>query len=157
MTVVVNPVNDKPRFSGAADQQHLENDGAISVPAWAENVLPGPETATDEFDQTLNFVFDIKPGSDDIFATLPEVVIDSATNTGTLNYVLKDDVSGVAVFDVTVVDGGTDSSNLDRMVSDPPRQVTISVWVSIIHQLSTWMFHLSALRRWRSLFASHHQ
>ena len=127
VTVVVNPVNDKPRFSGAADQQHLENDGAISVPAWAENVLPGPETATDEFNQTLNFVFDIKPGSDDIFATLPEVVIDSATNTGTLNYVLKDDVSGVAVFDVTVVDGGTDNSNLDRMVSDPPRQVTISV------------------------------
>jgi VCBS repeat-containing protein/parallel beta-helix repeat protein len=128
VTVTVDAVNDKPRFSGAADQQHLENDGVISVSQWAKNVLPGPETATDESSQLLTFVFNMVPGSDDIFETLPAVAIDSATNAGTLNYVLKEDVSGVAVFDVTLVDDGNiDISIGDQWVSDPPRQVTITV------------------------------
>ncbi|MCP4778030.1 MAG: hypothetical protein GY880_27735, partial [Planctomycetaceae bacterium] len=45
-TVFVNvlSVNDKPRFSGVFDQQNLENDGVVSVPDWATNVLPAAET-----------------------------------------------------------------------------------------------------------------
>ena len=129
-TVSVNiaPVNDPPRFSGAVDQQHLENDGTITIPAWVTNVMVGPETALDEADQDLLFVFDPLPGSDDIFLTQPTAEIDRANQSATLSYTLKDDVSGVAVFDVTLVDDGpNDPMNEDEWVSDPPRRVTITV------------------------------
>lgn len=129
VTVTVTPVNDKPRFSGAFDQQDFENNGVVSVPDWATNVLPGPETALDEDSQDLLFVFDVVSGPDEIFETLPTASIDRANQSATLNYTLKDNVSGVVVFDVTLVDDGPmDSlSNGDEWVSDPPRPVTITV------------------------------
>ena len=128
VTVNVAAVNDLPRFSGATDQQHLENDGMITVPNWVTNVMVGPETALDEVNQELLFVFDPQSGSDDIFLTPPMAEIDRENQTATLSYTLKDDVSGVAVFDVTLVDDGpNDLANEDEWVSDPPRQVTITV------------------------------
>ena len=128
VTVTVDPVNDKPRFSGVLDQQNLENDGAVSVPDWATNVMPAAETAQDETVQDLLFVFDLVSGPVDIFETLPNAVIDRVNHTAALNYTLKDDVSGVVVFDVTLVDDGPmDSAIMDEWVSDPPRRLTIAV------------------------------
>ncbi|MCP4943023.1 MAG: tandem-95 repeat protein, partial [Planctomycetaceae bacterium] len=134
-TVFVNvlSVNDKPRFSGVFDQQNLENDGVVSVPDWATNVLPAAETASDEISQDLQFVFDLVSGPVDIFETLPTAVIDRANMSATLDYTLKDDVSGVVVFDVTLVDDGEMFDPADNppraheWVSDPPRRVTITV------------------------------
>ena len=104
--VNVLSVNDKPRFSGVFDQQNLENDGVVSVADWATNVVPAAETAADEIGQDLLFVFDLVSGPVDIFETLPTAVIDQEDKSATLNYTLKDDVSGVVVFDVTLVDDG---------------------------------------------------
>ena len=128
VTVNVLPVNDKPRFSGAFDQQNLENDGVVSVPDWATNVMPAAETASDEIVQDLLFVFDPVSGPTGIFETLPHAVIDRVNMSANLNYELKDDVSGVVVFDVTLVDDGPmDLGIMDEWVSDPPRRLVIAV------------------------------
>ena len=117
VTVNVLSVNDKPRFSDAFDQQNLENDGQVSVPGWATNVRPGPETAADEESQTMQFVFDWVSGPMDMFETTPTAEIDFTDRSATLNYTLKDDVSGVVVFNVTLVDDGL----LVNPNDNPPR------------------------------------
>ena len=122
-TVTVNPVNDEPQFTIAADPPTiLQDSGAQSVAGFATNILPGPATATDEVGQVLSFVLVVGATTGDLtFDDQP--AIDPAT--GQLTYTPTAGTTGTA--NITVVlndDGGTANGGDD---TSDPQQFTINV------------------------------
>ncbi|MFK8115042.1 MAG: tandem-95 repeat protein [Rubripirellula sp.] len=133
VTFDVQPVNDAPRFSGAANVQSNEDGGVIAIENWAANILAGPVTATDEVSgvgtaQSLGFVFTQVSSNPELFTTPPTAVIDPITGTAVLTYEAAPDANGIATFEVLLEDNGPrDASIGDEFRSDPPRTFLINV------------------------------
>ena len=80
----------------------------------------GPVSASDEAaEQNLKFVITQLSSNTQLFTTPPFAVIDTDTNTATLNYVTAPDANGVATFEVRLRDDGpSDLSIGDDNLSD---------------------------------------
>lgn len=133
VTFEVQPVNDAPLFSGAANVQSDEDAGVVTVPDWASNILAGPATAIDELSgigtaQNLEFVFTQVSSNPELFLTPPTAIIDPTTGAAVLTYESAPDANGNATFEVILRDNGPrDASIGDEFLSDPPRTFVINV------------------------------
>jgi VCBS repeat-containing protein len=113
-TINVTAINDPPTFDSGPDQTINEDAGPILIANWAENIQPGPSTATDESDQINNdvepdeaFKFTVVPlsGPNNVsFVTPPQI----DKTTGDLTYQTSPDSNGQTVFDVNLIDGEND-------------------------------------------------
>ncbi|NND96214.1 MAG: tandem-95 repeat protein, partial [Pirellulaceae bacterium] len=116
--LIVLPVNDEPRFSGAGNVVSDEDDGPRNVLNWATNVQAGPPSADDELaDQNLTFVITQVTGNANLFSTPPTATLNG--DTATLSYESAPDANGVATFEVFLRDDGPTNANInDDNVSD---------------------------------------
>jgi hypothetical protein len=116
-TVTVQPVNDAPSFTAGPNQLVL-SPGARAVPAWATNILEGPE---DESSQNVSFIVtNDNPG---FFSSQPAV-----TPSGTLTYTPKVGVIGIATVTVRLQDnGGTADGGVD---TSPPQ--TFRIYIGVV-------------------------
>ena len=109
-TISATAVNDAPSFTGGGNVNALEDDGPVTVSAWATAITPGPP---DEAGQNLTFMVTDNTNAG-LFAAAP--VVDEAT--GDLTFTSVADAFGSA--DITLVlmdDGGTADGGEDT--SDP--------------------------------------
>ncbi|GBC59603.1 hypothetical protein DENIS_0542 [Desulfonema ishimotonii] len=116
--VTVIPVNDPPEFTKGPDQTIPEDSPAQVIEDWATDVLPGPETATDEASQNLEFT--VTNDNANLFSVQPSISPD-----GTLTYTPAENAYGTAT--VTVVlkdDGGTAFGGID---TSSPQEFTITI------------------------------
>ncbi|QDS92515.1 Dockerin type I repeat protein [Roseimaritima multifibrata] len=135
---ILNPINDAPIFTVPGSTTDVNGDIQSTVEllerddesqpysiVWADPVLVGPTTATDEIaDQTLQFELveqSVSPSA--LFETAPVINPD-----GTLVFTPRMDAVGSAVYVVTAIDSGdTDATNpANRNVSVP---VTLTIQV----------------------------
>ncbi len=117
VTVEINvlPVNDAPSFTKGPDQLVQLNAGAVTVPAWATNISPGP---ANESDQSVGFI--VSSDNPSLFAAPPAVSAE-----GTLTFTPAQGAYGLAVVSVTARDsGGTDLGGVN---SSAPTTFTIRV------------------------------
>ncbi|MDF9798449.1 translation elongation factor EF-1beta [Catalinimonas alkaloidigena] len=99
-TFRVNAVNDQPVFNLAQNNVNVEAaSGARSITNFAENIAPGPATATDEASQTLAFTATATDQS--LFAVQPAI-----SNNGTLTFTPADDNIGSTAVEVILTDSG---------------------------------------------------
>ncbi len=100
INIVINPVNDAPRFTKGSDQIVLEDTPPVSVANWATNILAGTPGAVDEqATQTVTFVVSVdRP---ELFEVAPAV-----SSTGTLTYKPAKDAVGTAVVSIFARDNG---------------------------------------------------
>lgn len=125
VTIDVLPVNNRPQFSGPANVVVAEDAGAVSVPAWAGNVLAGPPTALDELqNQDVFFTINQVSGDPALFTTAPTAVIDDVDDTAALQFETAPDANGVAIFEVQLFDIPTDGTTA---ASSPVRRFTLTV------------------------------
>lgn len=147
VALTINPVNDRPQFSGGVDVVVSEDTGSGNpdvspgdvglsvIDQWATNILAGPPTALDEnrgsTAQSVTFEINWLSGTSpaDLFDDLPSV--DPAT--GQLRFKTKANSNGRALFEVAAFDDGpigfldddpTRPENLNRSVA---RQFEIEV------------------------------
>lgn len=140
VSLTINPVNDRPQFSGGVDVSVSEdvgsnnpsippaNVGLSQIDQWATNILAGPATALDELtgptSQTVTFEIEWISGADPavLFEELPTV----NPATGQLRFKTNPNANGNALFRVTAVDSGptgflnndpTRPENLNRSIS----------------------------------------
>ncbi|HLX34599.1 MAG TPA: Ig-like domain-containing protein [Candidatus Limnocylindrales bacterium] len=114
-TITVNFVNDAPSFSKGADQVVLTDASAVSVPAWASAISPGP---SNESSQTVHFnvTNNSNPG---LFSVAPAVAAG-----GTLSYTIAG-TTGSATVTLDIQDnGGTANGGVDTSAT---QQFTITV------------------------------
>ncbi len=106
-TITVSFVNDAPSFTKGADQNVLDNAGAITVNPWATGISPGP---ANESGQTV--VFNITGNSNPgIFAAGPSV-----SPTGVLTFTPAIVPAGTSTATITLVamdNGGTANGGVD--------------------------------------------
>ena len=116
VNITLEPVNDRPSFTGGADQVANEDAGAQAAPGWATDISAGPD---DEVGQVLTFTVETDAGA--FFAVQP--AIDSTS--GDLSYTSADDANGSATITVTLVDdGGTGNGGTDTSL---PQTFTITI------------------------------
>jgi len=96
--VTVTPVNDAPSFSNTGDVNQMEDDGMVTVNAWAFNISPGP---ADEAGQNLTFVLD-EVTNPALFSVLPAV----DPGTGNLTFTLATNANGSSVVEIFLMDDG---------------------------------------------------
>ncbi len=85
-TINITPVNDAPQFTIPLSTNSREDQGLVTVPLFATNLLPGPVVPGDENSQQLTFhVRALDPSA---FAQLPAIAAD-----GTLTYRVARDVN----------------------------------------------------------------
>lgn len=107
-TLTVNSVNDEPSFKKGSDQTFLEDVGYVFLYGWAQNIDRG---TANESAQKVNFA--LTTDNDALFTQLPKI-----DETGTLTYVLKPDVNGVANVQVVMTDdGGTNFGGDDTFAT----------------------------------------
>ena len=123
--VNVSPVNDAPSFSVASSAPAVDEDsGAQTVAGFATGIRPGPETATDESGQSLNFTVTGNTNLD-LFSSGPAV---DAT-TGNLTYTPAANAYGTAVITIVLHDnGGTENEG-----EDTSEQQTFSITVNAVN------------------------
>jgi uncharacterized repeat protein (TIGR01451 family) len=125
-TAIVNlaiaAVNDPPTFSSGPDQTALEDAGAVTIPAWATAISPGP---ADESAQAVTFL--VSNNNSNLFVVQPAI-----SASGTLSYILATNANGTATVSVSARDnGGTANGGSDTSapqifiisvtpVNDPP-------------------------------------
>nr|MBA2707517.1 hypothetical protein [Gemmatimonadaceae bacterium] len=117
LQVSVAPVNDAPFFSSIPDIFVLEDSGQISVPNWATDIHPGPDSESNQLVE-LSVMMAIAEGQNEIFSGMP--TIDQA---GTLSFSLIPHSFGTQVL-VDVIaedDGGTANGGVDRSLMHPVR------------------------------------
>ncbi|MEK6478238.1 hypothetical protein WJR50_11905, partial [Catalinimonas sp. 4WD22] len=103
-TFRVNAVNDQPIFSLAQNNINVEAaSGPQSFANFANNIAPGPETATDEASQILAFTVSAENPS--LFSILP--IIDE--ETGTLTFTPSENSIGTSTMEVTLTDDGPEN------------------------------------------------
>ena len=112
VTLTVDPVNDAPVFTPGPHQTVLEDAGLVVIPNWATAIANGPAAATDEVNQTRNFVVTtIQTEGNLVFTTAPAV----SPNEGHLTFQTAPDTNGRAVVTVQLLDnGGTALGGVDR-------------------------------------------
>jgi VCBS repeat-containing protein len=122
-TITVRSVNDAPQFNIPTAFASDEDQGLMTVPRFATNILPGPATAFDELRQDLTF--DVVALDPSVFEIQPEISVD-----GTLTYKTALDLNSNAGKDARVVvtlrDNGTTGPLPDTNVSIP-RTFTITI------------------------------
>jgi VCBS repeat-containing protein len=107
VTVTINPVNDVPRFHVGPDQTVIEDAGNQSTTFFATNVLPASLDATDEFNQTIDFI--VTNDNNALFSEQPTI-----SSVGTLVFKGAPNASGSAVVTVRIHDnGGTANGGVD--------------------------------------------
>ncbi|HEU4836815.1 MAG TPA: tandem-95 repeat protein [Pyrinomonadaceae bacterium] len=119
VSITINPINDPPSFTIAADPPPVVQDaGAQTVLNFATSISQGPN----ETGQTLTF--NITPGVTTgtlTFSSQPQI---NAT-TGTLTYTANNGTSGTATFSVTLSDNG--SNTPPNSNTSAPQSFTITV------------------------------
>jgi len=119
VSITINPINDPPSFTIAADPPPVVQDaGAQTVLNFATNISQGPN----ETGQTLTF--NITPGPTTGTLTFSAQPVINAT-TGTLTYTANNGTSGTAQFSVTLSDNG--SNTPPNSNTSAPQQFTITV------------------------------
>jgi hypothetical protein len=116
--ITVNPVNDPPTFTMAAQHTVLEDAGPQIIPNWVTNIAPGP---VNEVGQNVTFLISniVNPG---LFTVAGLPVIDV---NGTLTYTPAPQANGNAVVYIRARDdGGTANGGID---TSPEQPFTISV------------------------------
>jgi hypothetical protein len=113
--LVVQAVNDAPRFTPGPDQQVERRDGERELEHWAGDIAPGP---ANESDQQVTFVVTVLSGEKVLDGT-PEI-----SSSGTLRY-RPSHHHGTAVVQVVLQDdGGTANGGTDTA---PAHTLTITV------------------------------
>lgn len=113
----ITPVNDVPSFSlpGSPDQTVTEDSGLQTISGFATNILPGPATAIDESNQTLDFIVTIAGADAAKFTTPPAI-----SSTGVLTFETAPDVYGDVTVTVSLHDNagtpGVDTSGTQTFV-----------------------------------------
>jgi VCBS repeat-containing protein len=150
VSLSVNPINDRPQFSGGVDVSVSEDAGSNdpTVPAsevglsridnWATNIFAGPATALDEISgaaaQDVTFEVTFVSGTDTaILFDGPQglPIVDPAT--GQLIFRTRANANGRAVFQVVAVDNGPegfpggDTTRPENLRRSLPRQFAIEV------------------------------
>ena len=112
ITINVAPINDAPQFTVGPNEAVSEDAGLVSVPNWATNVLPGPDTAADELaNQTVSF--NVSASAPELFSVQPAVSSD-----GTLTFTTATDANGIAVVTLFAMDDGPgDAPNVNTSAS----------------------------------------
>ena len=137
----LNPINDPPVFVGAPDVASDEGDGLVTIPDWATEIRPGPETAVDEVigrpdaqppipPQSVEFLISPVPDQwqtrfDPLFTIPPTVTIQG--ETATLSYQAAPHANGIAVFDIVLMDDGPHDPQRGDIHRSEPVRFTISV------------------------------
>lgn len=137
----LNPINDPPVFAGAPDVDSDEGDGLVTIPNWATEIRPGPETAVDEVigrpdaqppipPQSVEFLISPVPDQwqtrfDPLFTIPPTVTIQG--ETATLSYQAAPHANGIAVFDIVLMDDGPHDPQRGDINRGEPVRFTISV------------------------------
>lgn len=126
---ILNPLNDPPRFSGAASVTVAEDStsgavvGQSSVANFVSSIATGPTGADDELAQTVSFtVAPVVGNAPGLFSTPPSV-----SPTGTLSFTTAPNANGVAFFTITADDGGGNVSPRESRFSAP---VTFSITIT---------------------------
>ena len=103
MTINVNPINDPPSFTIAADPPTVVQDaGPQTVNNFATNISDGPN----ETGQTLTFNISPTGSTGSLtFSTAPAI----NSTTGTLTYTATNGTNGTASFSVTLSDNGSNT------------------------------------------------
>ena len=122
-TIVVRPVNDAPQFTIPTTIVSDEDQGDVTLPDFARDIRPGPETAFDELRQELTF--EVVARDPSVFEVQPSLSVD-----GTLTYKTAADLNSNAGKDTRVVvrlrDNGVSGPAPDTNVSGP-RTFTVSI------------------------------
>ena len=95
-TVGVQPVNDAPSFTKGPDVTVPEDSPPQTVPAWATDILPGPEN---EANQLVQFI--VTNNNNTLFAAQPTIASD-----GTLSFTPAAEEEGIATVTVVAQDNG---------------------------------------------------
>ncbi|MCB1582585.1 MAG: tandem-95 repeat protein, partial [Xanthomonadales bacterium] len=114
--ISITAVNDEPSFTVGADQTINEDNGPITVAAWATNILAGPP---DEAGQNLTFNITANDNAP-LFSAGPAVAAD-----GTLTYTPAADANGVANITLELMDDGGTANGGDD--TSPPQSFMITV------------------------------
>ena len=136
VSLVVQPLNDPPQFSGplsvVVDEDATTTPivGQTIITDFVTDIAAGPPGALDELGQipgipgqTVSFVVTPVPGNpENLFEQPPTVSSD-----GTLTFRTVADANGVAVFTIFAVDDGPHNPPLEFNTSTPPRTFTITV------------------------------
>lgn len=102
-TITVTPVNDRPSFVKGPNQSVPETAGAVTVPAWAKSISPGPGEAG----QTVTFL--VTNNNNALFTVQPAI-----SPTGTLTFATNPGTGGSATVSVRLQDnGGTANGGAD--------------------------------------------
>jgi hypothetical protein len=119
VSITINPINDPPSFTIAADPPPVVQDaGPQTVLKFATSISQGPN----ETGQTLTF--NITPGPTTGTLTFSSQPAINAT-TGTLTYTANNGTSGTAQFSVTLSDNG--SNTPPNSNTSAPQTFTITV------------------------------
>ncbi len=125
-TITVDAINDAPQFSIVTGNVEFaeEDAGRPNVVLRATNILPGPNTATDEIGQNLTFNLSVVTTGNLDFTDPP--AIDS--QTGELTYTTKPNTNGVATVTVTLSDDGNSiPPHVNDVNVSPPQTFRIEV------------------------------
>jgi hypothetical protein len=112
LTILV--VNNPPVFTKGPDETATDEGPAQVIIGWATNIAPGPPTAPDEANQTVQFI--LTNDNPDLFASQPAI-----NSKGDLSYTPKRNVHGVAIVKVLLKDNGGGAD-----ISDP-QQFAITI------------------------------
>ncbi|MFK7737072.1 MAG: Ig-like domain-containing protein [Pirellulaceae bacterium] len=113
-TINITAVNDPPEFEIPTEVSSFEDQGLVQVANFATNLIPGPDSATDEAGQ--QFIVSVVAADPSAFTIQPEIAAD-----GTLSYQTGPDVNSdnadLRVF-VTLTDDGTPGPSPDNNTSE---------------------------------------
>ncbi|MCO8121425.1 tandem-95 repeat protein [Stieleria sp. TO1_6] len=111
VSINVDPINNPPQFSGPSNVTVSEDAGVVSIDNWATNVLPGPPTAIDEINSQTTYFEIIQIGGDTgLFTSDPVAVIDTTTDSASLDFQTAVNANGVATFTAQLFDVPTDGT-----------------------------------------------
>jgi uncharacterized repeat protein (TIGR01451 family) len=99
-TLSVQAINDPPSFILQGLHQSAEDDGAISLAGFADDIAPGPVEATDESAQLVHFEV-LSNSNPALFQSGPVIGAD-----GVLSYQAAADANGSALLSVRACDDG---------------------------------------------------
>ena len=100
-TITVNPVNDPPNFTAGTAPVVLEDSGAQSISAWAQNVSMG---AFNESSQVLTYTV-VSNTNPALFSAAPAV-----SSNGTLTFTPAADANGASTIGLSIRDNGGTAS-----------------------------------------------
>eukprot|EP01060_Flectonema_neradi_P014216 TRINITY_DN20926_c0_g1_i2.p1 TRINITY_DN20926_c0_g1~~TRINITY_DN20926_c0_g1_i2.p1 ORF type:complete len:2332 (+),score=451.89 TRINITY_DN20926_c0_g1_i2:2131-9126(+) len=95
--IIVSPANDAPSFTPGPIVNLMEDDTSVEFPAWATNIIPGPQN---ELAQTYNFTVSVDNPS--LFEVLPYIT----PGSGSLFWKLAPDQNGRATGTACLTDSG---------------------------------------------------